>query len=1218
MSRKDSSDRREQPHERTATAGGERADDERVTADGERADDERTDVERVTADDERADDDERFEGARVDRRTFARLAGATAAALALPGNATASVDAAEMTDEYAYVLEHTPDAYEAPTLVTFTDESGLDALLDVEPDAVTTTETSQPAGYASLTTTQATSVSEIPTAETLSHSPGSNPFWRLDYYPFGVFPAPERSVDFVDFEQLIDGLQHLEREHADRMRFYEIGQSPGHYNELSAREDPKGVYVAEVTNDVDDDAAFEEKEKVFYSLSLHGLERAGAEAGSRYIERLLRGNDPEIEQLLDDVVLVFCYTNPDGWVAKHPQYESGWQLEGPDGGAPVAPLYERGNAGVYDTNRQYPTVGWITTAHYPAEPEDPAARSLERTTDAMAIVEHFRTYENLHYGADLHGMLNSRDFVLGLISQDQFDARDLHELYQMNREIDETLEDALGEWNRLADAQERLTGGTNPAPLGFGTLPEQAFDYSTIWDTIGYTVSGAMGDWMSHPEALGGLGMTTMDFEMAFSHMTGSNVYDPELVDMQVTGYVTAVRTIAKYAVANSDTPNTTDEFSARVETDGADTAYVTTDALTRTSEELSFLQADGPTLSWSGVIGPGVTGTDDTRTQERHAFHTDEFAAVPERVDASLSWTPEPEDLEFYLEDADGDRVASAATANNPEEIAADLPGAGEYEFVVETWANVAAQYDIEAQFPGGEGVTETSSTENDEQVPALGTTTSTYALDADVDSLTVHPHAHAALLRTALLAPDGSVVREYDPDPEASPDATGVAGGRCCSHPEWTVSDPASGEWTVRVENLVDAPEDVRVQFGTLASTSSPDPRDALGYDQTSYEVSPFQFFADYADAVADDGAVDPVTRGEVTDGALADYDNAVVIHDEGRFDDAYVAALDEFVDAGGNLVCTDAGVNLLAELENGLADSISREDVRDETVPIAHLGEKDASHPLLADARPIQKQLWKIAPLGYATGGEAPMTVVDADAFRMTGASGDAAPAIAATTDGAVSAGSITTGSEDPTGIHVVGGLLPPASQANLHPFGLLDYTTSFLGYLVLSNALGYRQTRTSSAGTQTFGWSDWQAEIEPAPFSVSGSREDDGSTFTGGQTNQVQVSVTPSRDATVRDEVPAEWDVLVEYSDDVDRVERTDDGRTRVVFAPTAAADESTTVTYFAEAPSDLEESARYEFGPVEASPDGEDWTTVAGTTETNTVLAASTSTNTSTE
>ncbi|WP_164974856.1 M14 family zinc carboxypeptidase [Halegenticoccus tardaugens] len=1038
---------------------------------------------------------DRFTEVDIDRRDFVRLAAATAGALALPGNATADVSSDATTTDYEYVVNHTPDDFAVPTLVTFADESGVEEFDSLVSDAVTTL-APRPAGHARLTATEAAAVAEIPTAEELSHSPGSNPFWRLGYYPFGVFPEPERSVDFVDFEQLIDGLTRLESEHGDRLRVYSIGESPGHYNEVSARPDPKDVYVAEVTNDVGDDDAFRRKEKVFYSLSLHGLERAGAEAGSRYVERLLRGEDPETEELLDDLVLIFCYTNPDGWVAKHPQYESGWQLLGPDEGAPVAPFYERGNAGVYDTNRQYPTVGWIDPAHYPGEPDDPAERSLERVTDALAIVEHFREYESLNYGADLHGMLNSKEFVLGLISQDQFDTRDLHELYEMNRVIDETLEDALETWVTAGEFQEAVTGGTNPAPLGFGTLPEQAYDYSTIWDTIGYTVSGAMGDWMAHPEELGGLGMTTMDFEMAYSHMVGSNAFDPELVEMQVTGYVTAIRTVADYAVANSDTPNTDDEFEAVVEAGGESTAYVVADALTRSSDDLSFRSDDG---------GDGETAVDHTVHRER---------------------------------------------------------------------------------------------------VAAEGKRSTTFEVESGLHTLSIHVHGHEALLRTELLDPDGAVVRSFDPDGEHA------AGGRCCSGPGWIVTEPEAGTWTVRVENLIDAAEQVDVRVATLAASgSNPDPRDALGYEQRDYEVTPLRFFEDYEDAVAD-GTVDPVTVAEVKEGALSAYDNAVVIHDEGLDDADYVAALDDFVENDGTLVLTDAGVRSLGAMENDLARSIAEDDVVDAAFYVAHLEEKDLDHPMLEDARPVQKTLWKIAPLGYSTDDEAPMTLVDEEAFRLAAASGGTVAAIAATTDGAVSAGSLTRSEGDGTGIHVIGGLLPPASQSNLHPFGLLDYAVSFLGQLALTNALGFRQVRRTGTEERTFGSGSFEVDPAEPPFTVSGTREDDGSTFTGGQTNRVDLAVDPSLEAAVRDVVPSEWTVLEAHSDDVERVEETEDGL-YVYFESTAAADDETHYTYFAEAPDELTETNAYEFGPVEVSVDGDRWVPVDGTTDSNAVAGVET-------
>ena len=99
------------------------------------------------------------------------------------------------------------------------------------------------------------------------------------------------------------------------------------------------------------------------------------------------------------------FTNPDGWAVRNPQYDSGWQTGGPGGfgpRAPAAPLYERGNAEVYDTNRQYPVVGYIDPTHFPAAPanyggDEPTFVS-EKVPDAKAFVDFFQKYENLNTG----------------------------------------------------------------------------------------------------------------------------------------------------------------------------------------------------------------------------------------------------------------------------------------------------------------------------------------------------------------------------------------------------------------------------------------------------------------------------------------------------------------------------------------------------------------------------------------------------------------------------------------------------------------------------------------------------------------------------------------------------------------------------------------------------------------------------------------------------
>jgi len=1152
----------------------------------------------------------RFSDAGIDRRTFVKLSAATGAALALPGNAAAGASADAFDAEYEYVLNHTPTDHAVPTLVRFGAGADPRALEAFDENAVTMTDP-EPAAYGRLTATEAeTAAAELPEAESFQFAPGSNPFWRIGSYPFGVFPEARRAVDFIGFEQLKDGLRELEGRYPDTVRVRRFGQSPGHLNNATDRVDPKGMYLAEVT-DFTSEASFEEKEKVFFSCSLHGLERAGAEAGARIVENIARGDQyaGDLPQLLEDAVLIFGFTNPDGWAVRSPQYDSGWQLGGPGTGlprAPAGPLYERGNAEVYDTNRQYPTVGYITTAHNPAEPRDAPRYIYEKVPDAVSVVEQFRSYENLNYGADLHGGPLFEDFVLGLISQDQYTLEEAHEVYAMCEVIKENLDAALTEWQTAGDLTEPLRDAIgNPSiPLVGGTPPDDAFDYATIYDTIGYTVSGAMLDWMAHPEELGGLGMTTLDFEMSFSHMAGGNVYNPELLRMEVLGYREAIRTISEFAVRNSDTPTTDDEFATTVETkvetaaadDGEAVAFVTPtevdvvdgevlapdDPLTRSSDDLNFASSVGVVdeFSASGTIGPGAPGT----TTVEETFDTADLDGEPFKLDAALSWTPPGNDLEFYLEDPDGKRVGSAVTASNPETMSnVPIEKSGTYTFIAETYANTVSQYEITAEFFGetGDGGTSTSRETESTVVAAEGVSTVSQEVPPGLHSMQVHTHSHSAIMDLELISPSGEVVHEFESITETR------VGGKCCGFPEWDVADPEPGQWTLRLSNEMVEAKQVDVQFATLSSNGrNPDPKEVLGYEQRDYEVTPLQFLADYDAAIEDAGTVDAVPVADVADGALSAYDQAVVIHDylgsgaraadSSATNEAYYAALNQFVDDGGNLVLTDTGVNLLRGLDNELVagDQFGGDAVRTTTQDVARYTDKDLEHPLMTDVRPIQNQLWKVAPMGYNVSGQAPSHLVTESAFT----DGPAAASVAGRIEGDIATGSLTSGT-DGTGVHVIGSLLPPASQANLHPFGLLDYTVSFLGYLVFTSALGFQQVRTVEGEEIRFGRGDAWNDGAGGP-AVSGSRGEPRDPYTPGATHRVDVTVTAlSESARVTDSLPsADWEVA--GGDGEQNGDTVDLG----TVGPVGENDDPVEFTYFVEVP---DANGQFTFGPAEA-------------------------------
>lgn len=1026
-----------------------------------------------------------FDEASISRRQFVRLTAATGGALALPGQATADAGSPAFEPVYEYVTNHTPESYAVPTLVEFSEPNGVDAFgaLDVG-EAVHTTVEQRPAVYAQLTTAEATRVAELSTAETLSHSPGANPFWRLGYYPFGVFPEATRSVDYIDFDENVQGLKELESRHSERMNVFSIGTGHGKYNYASDREDPREVMIVEITDDIDDEVAFEEKTKVMFSGSIHGDERAGTEACSRFVENLLRGQEPKTESLLDEIVLIFAYPNPDGWTARRPQYDSY--------GVPGATLHERGNYGG-DTNRQFPIPGWIDPTHKPAEPlgsgldgeSDPPDYIVEEVPDALAFVEHFREYENLTHGADLHGMLNSEYFTQGLESHVQSRNHEHHDLAEMNRGID----DALTEELDLVQASGEIQGAIG---VRTGVVPDEAYDYSPSWEGIGYSGTGYMKDWMSQPEKWGCLDMTMMTMEMIYSNIVGGNVFDPARVDLQVRAYRTAIREIAAHATTDIET---------EIQTDGETLGYVETDELKRRSGDLSFLEQDGRTVVTDEEYGIDVAATEAT-----------------------------------------------------------------------------AITLDVE------EGR----------------------------HSISVHPHAEpvgehpvGGLVDVALIAPDEGVVRGFEVL------ADDRVGGECCGMVSWNVSEPKAGEWTLVVTNSFDAPTTVTAKITTMGMEGGggphPDPVDAIGYQQREYESTPFRYFED----LADDLETDPVslTVADVAGGSF-DTDHLVVCHDDGLENEDYLAGLDSFVEAGGNLVLTDTALNLLPELEHDLASGVEAEAVENrgryyrdpgksddtDAYYVAHIGERNDDHPLLADSLESQQLLWHIAGLGYAT-NKAPMTLVDPDAFA---AIDEGVASVAGTTSEYVSAGSRTPTSDDPTGIHVIGSLLPPAHQEEIHPFGMMSYGVTFFGHIVLMNALGFRQVRRVDGHVvATFGWDEFDVD-DTDPMGVDAERDSDGSVYTAGATRRTTITVESDAERRVSDLVSDEWTVDVEFGN-VAHVRDLEDGQ-RVVFEGTTGGE----FTYFAEAPEGIDSTGRYEFGPIEVERDG-GWESVPDTTETVSVV-----------
>lgn len=112
-------------------------------------------------------------------------------------------------------------------------------------------------------------------------------------------------------------------------------------------------------------------------------------------------------------------------------------------------------------------------------------------------------------------------------------------------------------------------------------------------------------------------------------------------------------------------------------------------------------------------------------------------------------------------------------------------------------------------------------------------------------------------------------------------------------------------------------------------------------------------------------------------------------------------------------------------------------------------------------------------------------------------------------------------------------------------------------------------------------------------------VRATRRDDGTVFTAGATNQIDLDFDSDRPVQVRDRIPASWNVVAGDNNKT----YVEDGTRFVTFASPVT---DGTRTYFAEAPPDGGNIAT-SFGPAEYFDTGSNkWVPIAGTTEANIV------------
>jgi hypothetical protein len=385
-----------------------------------------------------------------------------------------------------------------------------------------------------------------------------------------VFPEVPNTVDYVQylpdpqtgFREYQHGLEYLAQRYPRWISVFTLRSLYGD-DAVSMGPDQRRSHADNDTNDgydilvvkiTDHTVPDEGKQTLLYSLSVHGDEKGGIEGGVRTAEDLAMAAEsggyisdgvPPYESTTGKNPVFHSYAVRD-ILAKEAVYLIDFNIDGwvrGDHFAPSPGLYTRGNYAGTDLNRQMPTVGYINASRNPLFESEMLYGHRFMHEVAAAGVDG-----KMAYGADVHGEGQSRAWADIMYPAGQFDSIKHRQLMAIAERTKSVMDDTL--FLGGPNAIEEATGGDAGEGLeDFGapgnTIPTKPARWGTVWDTLGYTDTGFIGDYMANE-----LGVTGMDYELALNHSDLTRPYGRPWGVLLQENYVNATRAIIKTAMA--------------------------------------------------------------------------------------------------------------------------------------------------------------------------------------------------------------------------------------------------------------------------------------------------------------------------------------------------------------------------------------------------------------------------------------------------------------------------------------------------------------------------------------------------------------------------------------------------------------------------------------------------------------------------------------------
>ncbi len=214
--------------------------------------------------------------------------------------------------------------------------------------------------------------------------------------------------------------------------------------------------------------------------------------------------------------------------------------------------YARTNGAGTDLNRQMPTIGRIDTSRNPL-----AENEMRYGTRLINEIAKGAPGGLMAYGADIHGELTSRAYVDIMYPAGQFDSVKHRQLIAIAERTKSVIDATL--YAGIQDQIENQTGGDEgegveeiPCHLGnelcFTTLnnsiPTKPAHWATVWDTLGYTDTGFIGDYLATDVAI-----TGMDYEIFLNHTVPDKAWNVYLQENHINASRAIIKTAMAYAL---------------------------------------------------------------------------------------------------------------------------------------------------------------------------------------------------------------------------------------------------------------------------------------------------------------------------------------------------------------------------------------------------------------------------------------------------------------------------------------------------------------------------------------------------------------------------------------------------------------------------------------------------------------------------------------------